>query len=153
MKLTIKEFQATGVSHPTFGDEYMVEFIEHATPVKMSRKTLPVVGEEVYGEIKTNSYGAYFKKDDMQPTASGQSVDVGHKAWSPMKKDNSDGQRQGMCINNAANYINTQGKLLTADEWAKAVHSYGSALYRLGDLSMEQPEVTADTLMDFFGKQ
>lgn len=67
-------------------------------------------------------------------------------------KDNSDGQRQGMCINNAANYINTNNtKELSAVEWAKIVHSYASELYNLGDINKSQPnkvDVVADVNED-----
>lgn len=57
-------------------------------------------------------------------------------------KDNSDGQRQGMCINNAANFVNASEdrKDLTPVMWAERVWRYANALYALGDLTKDQGE-------------
>jgi len=76
---------------------------------------------------------------------------VGKPVWTP-KKDNSDGMRQGMCINNAANYVNSLEfpQALTDREWASLVHSYATALYILGDLK-EAEEITAETVAGVFG--
>lgn len=54
-------------------------------------------------------------------------------------KDNSDGQRQGMCINNASNYVNSQSKDYTPVQWAERVWRYANALYSLGDLHKPSP--------------
>jgi hypothetical protein len=61
-------------------------------------------------------------------------------------KDNSDGQRQGMCINNAANYVNSQGKDYSPADWAERVWGYANAIYSLGDLKKEDSTTTVDTV-------
>lgn len=94
------------------------------------------VGQIVYGHIdeKTSQAGKPYlrfyrdkKPDDFTQSDSGKSS----------HKDNSDGQRQGMCFNNAAAYLNANvlpNKMLSPNEWAKAVYSYALALYNKGDL-------------------
>lgn len=62
-------------------------------------------------------------------------------------RDNSDGQRQGMCINNAANYINSQSKDYTPVEWADRVWRYANTLYGLGDLKKES-NTSIDTVVE-----
>ena len=53
----------------------------------------------------------------------------------PAYKDNSDGQRQGMCFNNATSYVNsTVDSNLSPAAWARQVYDYANALYALGDL-------------------
>lgn len=135
-EFTIKTATPTGKTDPTYGDEYYVQFEEDTRAVKMSRKAVPQPGGKENGQIIDGKYGAYFKKDPYQPTPQGGAVNVPAKKWTPIKRDNSDGQRQGMCLNNAANYVNTLEfeKALTDREWAQLVHSYATALYRLGDL-------------------
>lgn len=147
---TVKTATPTGKNDPTYGAEYLVQFEEDTRTVKMSRKTVPQPGGVENGQIIDGKYGAYFKKDPFQPTPGGGAVNPVEKKWTPVKRDNSDGQRQGMCLNNAANYVNTLqfDNALTDREWAQLVHSYATALYRMGDLkdADDQPAVTETTL-------
>jgi hypothetical protein len=140
---TVRQATATGKTDPTYGDEYIVHFEEDDREVKLSRKKPVVPGQTEDGTIVAGKYGAYFKKaprDFAAPKATGGASTpvTGKPAPSYARKDNSDGQRQGMCINNAALYVNATtaagDKPLTEQEWAKLVHGYASALYSLGDL-------------------
>jgi hypothetical protein len=146
-KYTVRQATPTGKSDPTYGTEYIVHFNEDDREVRLSKKDAVVVGQEFNGTINSNKYGCYFKKDPFVPgqatapaaTTSPQPTAKPSRTF----KDNSDGMRQGMCINNAANYVN---KILGVDEpldaaaWAKAVHAHATALYRLGDLTQD-PDV------------
>jgi hypothetical protein len=145
---TVRQATPTGKSDPTYGDEYIVHFEEDAREVKLSRKKAVVAGQTEEGTIIAGKYGAYFKKAPQAYAPKAPSAPstptTGAPAKSYARKDNSDGQRQGMCINNATLYVNTttpaDTKPLTYDEWAKEVHAYASALYALGDLT--PPEIT-----------
>jgi len=147
------------VNDAKFGTEYIVHFNEDDREVKMSRQKPVEVGQEENGTIVSSKYGAYFKKDPFVPQAQPASTDTAvsagpptaKPAWVP-KKSNSDGMRQGMCINNAANYVNSLEfpQALTDREWASLVHSYATALYILGDLK-EAEEITAETVAGVFG--
>lgn len=137
MKYTIKAVQPTGKSDPKYGNEYMVQFNEDMRTVKMSRQQPPVVGAEEQGEIKENAYGAYFKKDS--------NFQGGFKGGA--RKDNSDGMRQGMCINNAAAYVASVAPEPQAPEaWADAVFKYATALYRKGDLTQTEEDVVVNDI-------
>lgn len=135
----------TGKEDPKFGKEYMVQFEEDNRTVKMSfKKDDPKPGDTEEGEIVDSKYGSYFKRGSSKPAYT-----PGDK---PAYKDNSDGMRQGMCINNAAAYVNTldfrtesgEPRILTDQDWAEIVHSYANALYQKGDLSMT-PEGSQET--------
>lgn len=148
-KYTVKAFAATGKNDPKFGAEYKVVFNEDAREVTLSRKSPVVEGQEENGEIVAGKYGAYFKKDPFVPSqtaANTGAASAGTPAAQPAPKyvpfkktDNSDGMRQGMCINNAANFVNSlDAPNMDDKEWAKMVHAYATALYRLGDLNAEE---------------
>ena len=148
MKYTVKSFAPTGKNDPTYGTEYVVHFNEDDREVKMSRVKPISEGQEENGQIINGKFGAYFKKDaynpNQAPASQPNTSSALPKEAKPVWKDNQDGQKQGMCINNAANYVNAQyeaGKPLRASEWAEAVHGYASELYALGDL---QPPVVGD---------
>lgn len=127
---TVKELAPTGKIDAKYGTEYIVHFNEDPREVKLSRKNQVSIGDSFHGEIRSNSYGAYFKTDQAPAPTQGGSYTGG-------SAKNSDGQRQGMCINNAAAYVNTFSKPnMPYDEWAKEVMGYASALYALGDLSL-----------------
>lgn len=159
MKYTVRQATATGKVDPKFGTEYIVHFNEDEREVKMSRQKPVEVGQEENGTIVNSKYGAYFKKDPFVPQAPAspasdstpQPTGAPARSYVP-RKDNSDGMRQGMCINNAANYVNSLEfpKALTDREWAELVHSYATALYVLGDLK-EADEITPATVAGVFG--
>lgn len=147
---TVKAAMTTGKTSPTFGSEYYIQFDESDNSFPMWFKKQPTVGQRIEGDI----VGGKFKKEKKEwnpndeaasPTQAAKSSPSGRSF-----KDNSDGMRQGMCINNAANYVNTLGfeKALTDTEWASIVHSYATALYKLGDLSVAPSENVSDLFND-----
>lgn len=102
-------------------------------------------GETYYGEIKDatskagRTYLRFYKQQNPNtaPAVGGNSTGSG---W----KDNSDGQRQGMCFNNATLFVNMMlGKsdvAATPEEWADMVYGHAQELYKKGDLTPKQPE-------------
>lgn len=145
---TVKSVMPTGKTHSTYGTEFYVQFNEVEQAFPLWFKTAPEVGTAVDGEINGGKFKKikkeYTAEDKPAPTAGGK----------PAYKDNSDGMRQGMCFNNAANYVATLEfpKALTDAEWSTTVFAYAQALYRLGDLnkpdspengSQEVPETVA----------
>jgi len=125
-------------------------------PVKWVVKdpTKPQEGRSYYGEITEQTskagkpYWRFYKKQrqDAPQNAAGT-------AW----KDTSDGQRQGMCMNNAAAYINLRNanEDMPAKDWAAMVHEFAKALYELGGLE-NTPEVEVAgqqrTLVEMFNE-
>jgi len=150
MQYTVRQATATGKSDPTYGEEYIVHFNEDQRDVKMSRKQAPEPGHIENGTIMENKYGAYFKKDPFVPGQSPAPAAQAPKSSNPFtpRRDNSDGQRQGMCINNASAYVATlkTKDTLTSAQWAQLVYKYATALYAMGDLKVEEdlPEITAE---------
>lgn len=121
------------------GNEWITAVFEgFGEPVKWVVKdsTKIRVGETYQGEIKdwTSTKGKTmprFYRDNSQG---------GSSNYQPKReyKDNSDGQRQGMCINNAAEYVKSVATTkLTPNDWALRVHEYADALYSLGDLGVQ----------------
>lgn len=131
-KYTVKQVKPTGKEDATYGTEYHVQFNEDDRVVTVSRKTEVTVGQEFNGEIKDGKFGAYFKKDPFVPASSAASTSK--PSFTP-RKDNSEGMKMGMCINNAANFVNAIATPeMTDTDWANMIHAYASALYTLGDL-------------------
>lgn len=109
-----------------------------------------VIGQKYYGEVKQetskagNSYNRFHRltRPDAPPTTTPSSSSTTNR---PPYKDNSDGQRQGMCFNNAATFVSNHVELLTqvsrpaAEHWAKIVYEYANALYLMGDLGKQSP--------------
>lgn len=111
----------------------------------------PTVGQVLYGNITTNEYGDKIKTEQKQPGFGTPPPDK-----QGVRVDNSDGQRQGMCINNAAAYViavrDPKAGVMTPTDWAEIVHGYATALYALGDLNAKEEEkpVTVDDIQDPF---
>jgi hypothetical protein len=109
-------------------------------------------GQTVYGEIKEMTskagkpYMRFYKQQrpDGEPTGNTPSSER-----SSGYKDNSDGMRQGMCINNATQFVNVMSERLETpmapEEWAEAVYAHAQALYLKGDLK-KAAEVTNENL-------
>lgn len=154
MKYTVRQATATGKTDSKYGSEYIVHFNEDDREVRLSKKDPVEAGQEFNGEIKTNAYGAYFKKDPFVP---GAQTATSSSTGAPKYQNNSDGQRQGMCINNAAAFVNSQATdLVDPKTWAKTVHLYADELYKLGDLGIEKVEEVAienapQNVKDVFG--
>jgi hypothetical protein len=158
-KYTIEQFLPTGEEHATFGKEYHIKFAEDAGTYKLWYKAEPKNGQVQEGTIE----GERFKKYRQPYTAKTESAAAPKKTYGAVEKDKQDGQRQGMCINNAANYLASKPNIefVRPDTWAGAVHAYAKALYDLGDLATDvtvpaapdqpEPRSTAENIADIFG--
>lgn len=158
---TIVNAMETGETDATYGTEYVVKFDEHDKTLNKYFQKKPKAGDKLYGYIETGGkYGDKFKKVQREQTGGFQknppsySKPQAKAAYTP----NNDGQRQGMCLNNAANTVNgmtlSSGNTLTPRQWATAVHTYASALYSLGDLKelpMEEASTIPASVADAFG--
>lgn len=127
---------STGKTHATYGTEFYVQFNEVEQAFPLWFKSAPEIGTAIDGEIN----GGKFKKIKKEYTSEATPSTPGSPSSSPAKpayKDNSDGMRQGMCFNNAANYVATLEfkTALTDAEWATTVFAYAQALYLKGDLN------------------
>lgn len=134
-QLTIKQVMPTGDTHEKYGKEYHIQFAEVDTPVKKWSTKELAAGDILYGEVKDGK----FVKDEYKPTP-------GFKAGERKRENEArtDGMRQGMCMNNAANYVAQMFPDLKEKEWAKKVWGYANALYSLGDLDGFDESMTAD---------
>lgn len=142
MTYTVKSVMPTGKEHPTYGTEFYVQFEEDEQAYPLWFKAKPEVGQSVDGEVKDGKFKKI--KKEYKPN---EQTNVSKKEWTPMRKDNSDGMRQGMCMNNAANYVTSLqfDSALTDSEWAETVFAYAQALYRMGDLKpLESAENGSD---------
>lgn len=141
-KYTIESAMKTGKKSPTYGEEFYVKFEESEDTFTLWYKTAPKKGQEQAGEIK----GSKFTKEKAPYNGKASAPNTGPKKT---YNGNSDGQRQGMCINNASNYVNSLDfeKTLTDREWAKTVHAYATALYVLGDLMLPTDNPALEDLL------
>jgi len=141
----IQNVMPTGKTHNTYGTEYYVKFVESEDTFKLWFKTPPKEGDKIEGHID----GSNFKKAKKTFT-SGQ-TDSGRPAkrtYGAVEADKQDGQRQGMCFNNAAQYVTDHSSsIVEPDVWAQTVWKYAKALYDLGDLNKE-PASTAEVFKD-----
>lgn len=152
-KYTITDVMPTGESHEMYGTEFHVKFAESEQPFKLWYKAAPAVGFVQEGTID----GSRFKKAKKDYTRPAEKPMVAKSIGKPAYKDNSDGQRQGMCINNAANYVAATELTLDSNEWAAMTHTYARALYTLGDLGQaivtpqEKLNTAVQNVKDVFG--
>lgn len=101
--------------------KYYVLFEGEHDNVPLSAKTEPKVGDTKYGEIVEGEYGKYFKgaKNHNATVFAGGG-------------NNSDGQKQGMAIKAAADYVTKHStEKLSPVLFATAVEAYATALYNL----------------------
>lgn len=134
---TVTTVMETGKSSPTYGTEYHVKFAESEQTFQLWFKKAPLQGDKVYGNINGNKFKK--EKKEFEPTQQ-----TGQAPAKRTYQDNSDGQRQGMCINNAAQYINAQNEKLTPSEWAESVRAYAQALYGKSDLAKAEVKEEAE---------
>lgn len=142
---TIQQTMPTGKSHEKFGSEYQVKFVESEQTFALWFKKEPQPNDTIDGEINGNRFKKVRKEwnPDQKPAA-------------PAKQYNNsreDGMRQGMAINNAAQYVAAiSPEPLKPSEWARAVSQYARALYDASDLNA-QPEASQDvkSVKDIFG--
>lgn len=145
---------------------YSVKFTDQEESVlwRVQPQTVVEQGTKVFGRIeekvgKSGKPYRMFKREQQeaavqgftnsQPNPSRNTTGSGNTSGG-RNDDRADGMRQGMCINNAANYVNALGISDISDkEWAKMVYDYAKALYVLGDLNVEPK----DTVVDLSGEE
>jgi hypothetical protein len=155
---TVKSTMPTGKANEKFGQEFYVQFNESEQAFPLWFKSAPEVGKEIEGEITNGKFKKIKKEWKPQDDAGSSSQGGGSQPRTPYK-DNSDGMRQGMCFNNAANFVNSLvfENTLTDQEWADTVFAYAQALYRKGDLnvtpegSQEEANDPVATVKEVFG--
>ena len=155
---TIKQVMPTGEVSDKYGKEFFVQFSEMEDTVRLwYKKDSPEPGTTV--ELEKGAKGWKKVRKEWKPDEGGKSQSRSGTSPAqsrPPYKDNSLGMRIGMCINNAAAYVNTLEfkKALTDREWAETVVAYGKALFVLSDDSnftaAQQGEVPK-TVSDVFG--
>lgn len=104
--------------------KYYVLFEGEEENVPLSAKFEPKAGDKKYGEIVQGEYGKYFKgsKNPNAPAFGGGGG----------SKYDSDGQKQGMAIKSACDYVTKHSTAkLSPLEFAGAVEKYATALYNL----------------------
>ena len=145
-KYTINTVMATGKVDNTYGSEYHVKFAESPDTFKLWYQKEPQQGQVQYGEID----GSKFKKQKPPQQQTDGGTFVPKKTRSVIEAEKSDGQRQGMCFNNAANFVNgtlnSTGEVVSPEQWAKMVFTHAKALYSLGDLTKDVPETEEQTV-------
>lgn len=141
--LTIKSVKPMGEYSEQYGQTFWGYVEEYEMPVRFSKKLRAIADGTIIsaesGAVKEGSKGQYMQLSGINIGGAVHGQTNFTEAYTtPPKKtyvDNSDGQRQGMCINNAANFINATEGPMKPSEWAKKVHDYAAALYTLGDLT------------------
>lgn len=158
-KYTIQTVMPTGQVSPMYGTEFHVKFAENEGTFKLWYKTAPTEGQVQEGTID----GWKFKKakkewDGNSGNVSSNAGGAGSasvppsttgttKYQKPAYKDNSDGMRKGMAINNAATYVNLiSPEPLAPKDWAKAVTAYARELYLVSELDSEAVEADKEAV-------
>jgi len=142
----IQNIMPTGKKDKFGNAEYFVKFVESEDTFKLYFKEPRKTGDKLEGHIE--GYKFIKKPFVSSKTTSGAKP---KRTYGAVEKDKQDGQRQGMCFNNAANYVNNHAgdKAVAEDVWAKKVWGYAKALYDLGDLTKEpESESVAETFKD-----
>ena len=109
---------------------------------KHSPETVSEKGTTVYGEItnevsKAGNPWRKFTKKQVPEDVTNESSNAPqtHSKASQGTSTGGDGARQGMAINNAANYVIqlavSQGNLLSPDELADEIRGYAKAIYKI----------------------
>ena len=128
---TINTALPAGETHDTYGTKYVVKLAELPETFEMWFKKEPAQGDKIDGSVENGR----FKKEKKSWGGTGTSSTNTFKKPFVPQTDKSDGMRQGMCMNNAAAYVQVNATTpLTAVEWAEAVYKYATALYSKGDL-------------------
>jgi hypothetical protein len=144
---TVQNAMGTGKKTKPFengkqASEYYVKFVESEQTFPVWFIDAPNVGTKIEGTIN----GSKFEKAKKPQATAGTPT----SAPNSRGRYDSDGQRQGMCINNAANYVSEHSTAIVAPEtWAKTVYEYANALYLLGDLGKEP--APAESTGELFG--
>lgn len=132
---TISNVMPTGKDDPKYGTEFYVKFKESPDTFTLWYKTAPAEGTEVQGNIVDGK----FKKYKAPYNGATESKTAYKKPYGAVQADKNDGMRQGMCINNAATFVNTmlskQDTPASPEEWADLVFTHAQALYDKGNLA------------------
>jgi len=161
-KYTIQTAIPTGKTHQMYGTEFHVKFAENEGTFKLWYKEPPQEGKEQYGTIDGWKFKKASKQDlenaGIQSASTPSATPAAARApySKPAYKDNSDGMRKGMAINNAAAYVlAVSPEPLSPNEWATAVTKYATALYLISELdgtTLPKPEdKTIQNVKDVFG--
>lgn len=144
---TVQNVMPTGKSHATYGTEYYVKFVESEDTFTLWFKTVPKAGDKIDGTINGNKFTKKKKEFVSGQTKTGTPA---KRTYGAIQADRGDGMRQGMCFNNAAQYVSDHSSAIENPEvWAKTVFTYAKALYDLGDLNQEsEPQTSAELLKD-----
>lgn len=130
----------TGKDHDKFGVEFFVK-LNNDDVARLWFKNAPQEGDTL--DLENSDKGYKKVKKEWNPSQSSSSSPSSSASSSTQKgfkapyKDNSLGMRIGMCINNAANYVNNldirdndgNSKFLAPEEWATTVASYAIELF------------------------
>ena len=129
----------SGKDDPKFGTEFYIK-LDNDDVARLWFKNAPEVGQEL--DLEKGPKGYKKVKKEWNPGQSSGSPAPASKPFTKAPyKDNSQGMRIGMTVNNAANYVNSldirdndgNAKILTPDEWATTVASYAIELYHATD--------------------
>lgn len=132
------EIHTIGEAKPWPKDSPTVFYIDvgvvgHDKLVSVGKKSPDAlkVGDKITGEIIPTEYNT----DKFKAEYVGGYNGPKKSGFSPAERAKSaDGMRQGMCFNNAANYVTAKADKLPPFEWASAVFEYAQVLYSKGDL-------------------
>lgn len=141
MKYTIEQVMPTGETHEMYGTEYHIKMAEDERAFKMWYKSQPAVGQVQEGTIEDSKWGPKFKKQKQEFTAHTESNNSPKRTYGAVQADKNDGQRQGMCFNNAASFVaaTLNDEKLNPADWANRVYMYAQALYSRGNLTQGKP--------------
>jgi hypothetical protein len=140
-KYTVATSMPSGKSDPKFGTEYIVKFAENEGTFKLWYKKQPEEGFVQEGTI--DGWKFIKAKKEYVAGAAGSVPAAVHSVSKPTYRDNSDGMRKGMAINNAAAYVMaTSQELYSPQAWAKRVADYARELYLVSELEPQTQEET-----------
>lgn len=140
---TVQSAMKTGNKSDKYGEEYYVKFVESEQTFTLWFKKDPS-GEKLEGSIE----GSKFVKAKKEYTPGAPQT-----GGQPPRKSgyDGDGQKQGMAINNAAEYVNDHApELVDPETWAITVIKYAKALYKRSDLNAEEVLTEAATAGELF---
>lgn len=160
-----QNYHITGVEDTSFDPDqygnrfYSIRFEGTQNSILWKTKNRPETGTTVYGHIEPSKSGksSIFKKDKLEdaPTG-GDGGNFGGKTsrYEPAKTEDI---RWGLSLKEANAYVIMNRPDLSADDWAKEVHEYALALFRISEtpkaetdahLAVDEAIAAADDDMD-----
>lgn len=136
----VSAVKPSGKDDPKFGVEYYVK-LDNDDVARLWFKKEPVVGQELDLEKGDKGYKKVKKEwNPSNPSSTSSTTPSKPFQKSSTFKDNSVGMRIGMCVNNAANYVNSLNiekdgapHTLSPADWATTVASYAIELFHNTD--------------------